>query len=131
MKKIISKLLIWLHKKIVWREPCILYRRLFKYNKWVKDWYKSNCPFCEDIWWEIYWNFSIIKNKYPYTNTKEHWLVIPHRHIIWIWALNEKELRDLQYILTKYMNKGYMILGRQYWAHPESSVEHFHLHLIK
>lgn len=108
------------------------------YSRWKAysnntDGYEKNCPFCWDIDSDVlfvdeFW--TVIENKYPYPNTKEHLLVIPHRHISAYSELHKNEWEDLRKILTIYFDRGYFLFGRQYpnqWA----SVKHLHIHLTK
>lgn len=131
MKKILVKLFLKLYKTLIWKEPCVIYKRYYEYKK-NPDWFINNCPFCAPECVVGKFNyFNIIKNKYPYPNTKEHLLIIPIRHIVKYKEINKEELKELQNILWEYMSKWYLLLWRQFWDHKESSVAHLHLHLIK
>ncbi len=133
MKKKLANFLIWLYKKIIGRKPCVVYARPYKYTN-RKDGFAYNCPFCKPeknsiMEEKFYW--YVIKNKYPYPHCQEHLLLIPKKHISkWI-ELDHYELDELQYILTEYLDSWFLLLGRHFWGHPEASVEHLHLHLIK
>ena len=133
MKQKLANFLIWLYKKLIWRKPCVVYARPYKYTN-RKDWFEFNCPFCEIdknslVEIRLYW--YIIKNKYPYPHCQEHLLIIPKRHIVKRIELHYYELDELQYILTEYLDSWFLLLGRHFGWHPEASVRHLHLHLIK
>lgn len=132
MKKLISKILLWIHKKIIWK-PCIMQRRLFSsYNK-RKDWFKNDCPYCNNDYILIRESifFIIIENKYPYPDTKEHLLLIPKKHIRKVDEMTKAEQKDWIKIISIYMNNWYLVLNRHFWWGAWASVEHFHTHIIK
>jgi len=133
MKKKFANFLIWLYKRLIGRKPCIVYARPYKYTN-RKDGFSTDCPFCKPekdliVEQRLYWN--IIKNKYPYPHCQEHLLVVPQRHITKWKELTFEELEVLHYILTDYLDNGFLLLCRHFWGHPEASVKHLHLHLIK
>jgi len=133
MKEKVAKLLIFIYVKIIWRQPCVLYRRRYKYDKNNINGFRDKCPFCIVESWMLVEQYSywiIVKNKYPYPYTKQHFLLCPKRHIVWMWELSQEEIFELNKIVADYMEQWYLLLGRQHSAHKDSSVEHLHLHLI-
>lgn len=122
---------------ILW---CVIYPRLFDYTKnkaGSKNGFNDNCPFCEQIkendiveWFK---NFYVIKNRYPYAKTEDHLLIITKRHIRSWSDLSTEELVELKDIVSKYLDKWYLLLWRQYvwsWCKNHASVWHLHIHLI-
>ena len=122
-----------LYTFLIRREPCILYRRPYMYNKDDKDWYSNSCPFCE-IKEEIREEtdlFIVLPNIYPYPRTEDHLLVCPKRHIKDWMEMTDEELINMRDLLSKYMKQDYTLLGREFVNNKDASVHHLHMHLIK
>jgi len=134
MKRKIVKVLFSLIKFITWKEPCIIYRRLFIESPKQEE--LTYCPFCELDKQQIYntrerlYHWQIIYNKYPYPKTKLHLLLIPKRHIKKWNELSYNELQELQTLISHALNKWFILLWRHY-PNAWSSIEHLHIHLIK
>lgn len=127
----LSNFLIKIYKKLIWREPCIVYRRPYVYNKWCDNGFSDKCPYCEDIFEKKYKYFKIMENKYPYPKTEKHLLLVPYKHIRTLGELDQQQIKELQTILHNYMEKWYTLLGRHFPSNKDASVEHLHIHLIK
>jgi len=137
MKQAIHKLLFKI-AKIFKIDLCVLYTRTYNYTKKDKNynWFLSekDCPFCqkENLLKENKYTY-IIKNINPYPNTEDHILLTPKRHIKTWWELNKEELDEIQQIITKYLDKDYILLWRQFTklkSRSGASVYHLHMHLI-
>ncbi len=129
---LLAEFFIWLYKKITWRQLCSVYWRYYTYSN-RKDWYIDDCPFCEKTKNDAIEDFKywlIVKNDFPYYNTKKHYLAIPKRHIKNIWELNNNEWIEIKNIMNKYTQKWYTLLLRVYGFNKHSSVQHIHFHLI-
>jgi len=138
IKQLVYKFTLWLQEKfdITW---CVIYSRMFDYTKWKgwsNNWFKNDCPFCninkQDIVSE-YKNFILMKNKYPYFNTEDHLLIVPKRHIRSWEELTDEEIIEFKNIISRYLDKGYLLLWRQFvkkWFRNHASVWHLHVHLV-
>ena len=109
--------------------------------KWIENGFVNEniCPFCKKDNLINENNFTyLIKNNNPYYNTKEHLLLTPKRHIrTWnelnIDELNIDELKEIQKIISNYLDKWYVLLWRHFieYGHKNGwSVYHMHIHLI-
>jgi len=137
MKKYLSQLLIKLYKIIIWKEPCVIYSRYYEYRKNKNDfsWYinKESCPFCnynKNFLIKEYNYFILLKNKFPYLETKEHVLLVPKRHIAYFYEFNKEEKEEYLEIIDELLKKGYFLLQRYYKYNKTSTVYHFHTHFI-
>ena len=139
VKQKIYKFTLWLQEKFG-ITGCVIYPRMFDYTKW-KSWstngFKNDCPFCnhieeQDIVQKTE-KFIVIKNKYPYAKTEDHLLIIPKRHIRTWEELDITELNEIKDIISSYLDKGYLLLWRQFvkkWFRNHASIWHLHIHLI-
>jgi len=137
MRELAYKLAKFLEEKF--KLPlCVIYARDFDYTKqqpWAENWFKQNCPFCNSIKDVVkeYSHCYLIKNLYPYRNTQDHLLIVPKRHIRTWNELNVEELQQIQSIIWDYLDKWYLLLGRQFVKKGcinHASVHHLHIHLI-
>lgn len=132
MKYRLSKLILKIYKKFFWCEACVVYARpKVAYNK-QDNWFNNDCPFCKkkDTIRE-YENFIIIYNDFPYPNTTEHLLLIPKNHYQAIRDFPNKHKKERATLCDKYLWEWYLMLNREFWKHPQSSIQHFHTHFIK
>lgn len=120
----IKELIVRFIELLFWRSICVVYRRLYSYNKWMK--YKD---FVDAEVVETYNHWLVIKNKYPYPRTKNHLLLIPKRLIYSIAELSEVEKQEMLEIIHFYQMNWYLVLWRGY-VHPEASVSKLHIHFI-
>ena len=138
MKKFAYKLIDFI-EKLFKINYCILYTRNFDYTK-KKTWYnwfleEKDCPFCNNekkLLKENKYTY-IIKNINPYPNTEDHILITPKRHIRTWKELEENELKEIQNLIDKYLDKDYIMLWRQFTklnSKSQASVYHLHIHLI-
>ena len=139
LKKLAFKLSNWLEEQFGFMN-CVIYARDFDYTKkkkWAETGFKEkqDCPFCNltDLIVNEYKNSFLIKNLYPYRNTKDHLLIVPKRHIRSWNELTFQELQEIQQIISEYLDKWYLLLWRQFVKKGcinHASVYHLHIHLI-
>ena len=102
-----------------------------------KDKWKSDCPFCDiekhkDILiWE--WKYlKIIHNRFPMLGRKDHFMIIPKRHVILTSELSDNELIEMReaekQMEIMYDGKRYFSFIRQ--AVANRSLEHLHYHYL-
>jgi diadenosine tetraphosphate (Ap4A) HIT family hydrolase len=101
----------------------------------------NGCPFCEPLVGtrsiiKVYDNFIITKNDFPYAHwdshpVKDHYLLVPKRHIDSLGLLNVKEQTEFMAILINYERRGYNIYSRAKGSKQKSVPKHQHTHLIK
>jgi len=138
-KKTVYKFTLWIQDKLGIK-GCVIYPRLFDYTKNKKssdNWFKDNCPFCHNLETRQFVKrtqyFLITKNRYPYARTQDHLLITPKRHVRSWWDLTTEEVIELQGLISDYLDKGYILLGRQFVKKGfinHASVWHLHIHLI-
>jgi len=139
LKQKIYKFTLWLQDKLGIM-GCVIYPRLFDYTTNKQDsinWFEKNCPFCDYLdkqnIVEERTNLLVIKNKFPYLKTEDHLLIIPKRHIRTWKELTVEELREFSEVISLYLDRWYLLLGRQFikkWCRNHASIWHLHIHLI-
>jgi len=137
MKIAIKKFINFLDRKFR-LNCCVIYSRNFDYAKTKKNhenWFKEieNCPFCVDYKKSLIKEFNtcyLLKNIHPYENTQDHLLIVTKRHIREWKQLQAQELEEIKNIISEYLDKGYLLLWRQFIKNWTASVYHLHIHLI-
>jgi len=113
-----------------------------EYHNQIGNWvmWEKECPFCDVektkntlIHTFKYW--KVILNKYPYSWQENHLMVVPIRHVQFVWELWSDEFSELpkvhEFMKEFYQNNGekdYFSATREtMW---NRSVEHYHMHFI-
>ncbi len=96
---------------------------------------KGECPFCNftgDVIKESeYW--FVIKNRWPYENTKEHYLVVFKDHVTRPGSLSKVAFGELLELSWTLIDKGLMAVrfGESDFGNYGASIQHLHVHLIE
>lgn len=100
----------------------------------------GKCPFCEPhMEAEVAWRaklWVVVKNQFPYNNTRFHWLVLPKRHVTELKELSAEEWADMEKVvgLADFFNplplcNGYGMAIRE-GLMGGVTLYHLHWHLI-
>ena len=99
-----------------------------------EDKWKSDCPLCKEenlcIWeWK---HLKVIHNKYAVNGLKNHYMLIPKRHIVFIKELNDEEILEIReaeiFLEGQYGDQRYFSFTRN--ALENRSLEHLHYHYM-
>ena len=110
-----------------------------QYREYLLNVLKGDCPFCDikkEFILEKWKHFTVILSRAPYT--KDHLLIVPHRHIIRMKEIKPEERWTLIPLIekwTKKLEKLYQevnLLLRDWVANWTSgkSINHLHFHLV-
>ncbi len=103
------------------------------------DMWRASCPFCDFdsddqkeliVWRGKHW--YILRNKFPYTNTGKHIMVIPYKHKCVATDLDSDEFSELkevhEFVKSYFWDIDYFSFTRETFANR--SLEHYHLHFL-
>ena len=110
-----------------------------KYDDYLLKVLKNECPFCDikkEYIVEKWKYFTVLLARAPYT--KDHLLIVPNRHLIRMWEINQTQRKNLIPLIekwTKKMGKNHgevNLLLRDGIANWKiwKSIDHLHFHLI-
>ena len=103
-----------------------------------KFYWKKECPFCPNIDEDnVIWKgkyFFIQHAKYSYLWLKNHFLLVPYRHVIMTSELTKNEFSEFveieKFMENKYNWEDYFSFIRQSLSKDSRSVEHLHYHYL-
>ena len=77
----------------------------------------------------------VVENMYPYEFydgrvIKDHYMIVPKRHVNSLTDFTRRERKDYWYLLCKYQDSGYASLTRPNGDTKRSVPHHLHTHLI-
>ena len=113
--------------------PDLILRTRKTYDKYTKlianGLFDNGCRLCQETVIKNFRYWKILDNRFPWDQiAKTHHMIIPKRHIIFE-QLNIKEKKEYEKIKSKYIEKGYDLIGEA--TNKKKSIpSHFHIHLI-